>query len=380
VGADALSLARPAGMAAPGTPAGPVSAAAKGEWAGARSWSRQLWLCATVLLTVAGVVVAVVLTPSASASPGRGLAWLLFIGSSVHVAGTGWLYTVADVRAHARTHASRYLWAPVGLVFAGALAALVVSPAMFGWLLLPYFAWQFFHFQKQNLGMVALAASSRGVAGLGVIERRAMTLAGVAGIAGLMARPGLLQLRVVPGLGALFSVAALTFAAAAVLGTILLVRRSREERPVGFCFVYMVSLCFSLPVFMFASPYAAVGGMTIAHGLQYLLLVGLMAAARQPGRARILGLAVFCNIALLGGGALSVASHMHGGNALERCLFGAYLGVVMAHFVIDAGIWRMREAFPRQFMARHVPYLVTPWPAVSRHPVDDRSSSDIGLR
>ena len=27
------------------------------------------------------------------------------------------------------------------------------------WLLLAYFGWQFFHFQKQNLGMAALAAS-----------------------------------------------------------------------------------------------------------------------------------------------------------------------------------------------------------------------------
>jgi hypothetical protein len=348
---------------------------------------RQLWLLATVLLTVAALVGAVALAPAAFASPGQGLAWLLFLGSSVHVAGTGWLYTLADVRAHARAHLSRYVWAPIALVLGGACAALMVAPAVFGWLLLGYFAWQFFHFQKQNIGMAALAASSRGVQGLQAAERRAVTLAGVAGIVGLMARPGLLQLRVDPGLGRLFPVAELIFLVAVAAGLRPLASRCAEDRPLGFSVVYLVSLCFSLPVFVFVSPYAAVGGMTIAHGLQYLLLVGLVAAGQRQRGRRMLGLGVLCSIALLGGGALSLASHLHSGDAFERAVFGAYLGVVMAHFVIDAGIWRLREPFPRQFLASHVPYLLgSPKVGPAEHaapaltatrPVDDRSSSDI---
>jgi len=337
----------------------------------------RLWTLATVALTIAALVGAVALAPTASASPSRGLAWLLFLGSSVHVAGTGWLYTLADVRRYARAHLSRYVWAPIGLVTGGGLAALLVPPALFNWLLLPYFAWQFFHFQKQNLGMAALAASSRGVAGLRVVERRAMTLSGIAGIAALMVRPGLLQLRVAPGLGDLFPLVALMFAVAVAVGVWSLTRRRSEDRPLGFSVVYLVSLCFSLPVFAFTSPYAAVGGMTVAHGLQYLLLVSLIAAGRQGGARRVVGLVAFCNVALLGGGALSVASHLHGGDAVERCLFGGYLGVVMAHFVIDAGIWRLRDPFPRQFIAGHVPYLLAPPKSPAGHPVDDRSSSDI---
>ncbi|MCW2930448.1 MAG: hypothetical protein JWM19_1410 [Actinomycetia bacterium] len=35
-----------------------------------------------------------------------------------------------------------------------------------------------------------------------------------------------------------------------------------------------------------------------------------------------------------------------------------YLGVVMAHFVIDAGLWRLRDPFPRRFLASRVPYLL----------------------
>ena len=124
----------------------------------------------------------------------------------------------------------------------------------------------------------------------------------------------------------------------------------------GFIAVYLSSLLFGLPIFVFTSPYAAVGGMTLAHGLQYLLLLGMAAGhgrnARQPPQVR---LALLANIALIGGAALSAASHLHSAGPGWRLVFGAYLGVVMAHFVIDAGIWRMRDPLARKFVADSLP-------------------------
>jgi hypothetical protein len=315
----------------------------------------RAWLWLTAALTGGAFALAVALAPPASAAPGRGLAWVLFAGSSAHVASTGWLYTLGDVRAYAASRPLRLRWVPAALLPSGALAAALLPPASFAWLLLPFFGWQFFHFAKQNLGMAALAALSAGVVPPRPAERRALLAAGVAGIGGLIARPALLQLRVDPRLGALFPVAALGFAAAVTAGLALLVRRPAEQRPTGYSVMYLMALLFSLPVFVFASPYAAVGGMTAAHGMQYLLLVGLVAAGSGGRLAR---LAVLCNVALLGGAALERASHLHSGAPAERLLFGAYLGAVMAHFVIDAGLWRLRDPFPRAFLARHVPSLV----------------------
>jgi len=61
-------------------------------------------------------------------------------------------------------------------------------------------------------------------------------------------------------------------------------RGPRSRRPAGFCATYLISLFFVLPVLVFASPYAAVGGMTAAHGLQYLVLVSLVAGGGSAGR------------------------------------------------------------------------------------------------
>ena len=317
----------------------------------------RAWLWVTAALTCAAFALAAALAPVAAApsvSPGQALARVLFIGSSVHVASTGWLYSLRDVRSYAAARPLRYLWLPVALIAAAALLAVALEPTVLTWLLLPFFAWQFFHFTKQNLGMVALAASSSSVSSLSNAERRAIIAAGLAGIAGLAAHPALLQLPVNPRLGPLFPLAAAAFGITQIAGVTQLLRRPRQNRPSGFTTMYLIALLFSLPVFVFSEPYAAVSEMTIAHGMQYLLLMGLVAA----GSGRIAAVAMLCNVALIGGLAPERASHLHGAGPAGRLLFGAYLGVVMAHFVIDACVWRLRDQFPRAFLARRIPYLV----------------------
>jgi hypothetical protein len=328
----------------------PRTAAGAQAIAGPRA--AQAWLWATVALTGGAFALTAAFAPAGSAGPARGLGWILLVGSSGHIASTGWLYSLPDVREYASQRRWRFRRIPVLLAVAGAITAAALSPGDMTWLLLPFFGWQFFHFAKQNLGVAALAATTP----LTRTERRVIVTSGWAGAAGLMARPGLLQLAVNPRLGWLFPAAMAAFAGAAVTGTALLALRPRGGRPSGFCVMYLMAAWFSLPVFVFTSPYAAVGGMTIAHGTQYLLLVGLIAAR---SRRRGLSMAALCNVVLLGGAALSVTSHLHGAGPAGRLLFGAYLGAVMAHFVVDAGLWRLRDPFPRAFMRRHLPYLVS---------------------
>jgi hypothetical protein len=366
-------LATPGGpVAAGGATAAGQTAAAGGVTAERRAASTgqpaagspgaRAWLAGTVIVTLAAAGAAIALAPPAGAPAPEGLAFLLFTGSSVHVASTGWFYTVPQVRAHMRQHPARYIWWPIALISgAGAIAASVPRAAIY-WLLLPYFGWQFFHYQKQNLGLTALSAAAQRLAPLSRAERRALSCAGLAGIAGLAGRPGLLQLPVRLPVPALQPVAAIAFAASGIAGVSCLLARPRADRPAGFCAVYLTALAFSLPVFLFASPYAAVAGLTIAHGLQYLLLMGLLAAGRQPRARAGIGptvqLAALCNIALLGGAALSVASDQLAAGPAMRWLYGVFLGAVMAHFVIDAGLWRLRDEFPRGFLRSRLPYLL----------------------
>ncbi len=324
---------------------------------------RRLWLGATIGLTVVPFAVAVALAPSGGAAPSTALVWLLFVGSSAHVGATGWFYCVPEVRAHMRRHPTRYVRVPIALMVATAVVAVVIPAAAMTWFLLAFFAWQFFHFQKQNLGVAALAASAVSAGRLTHLERHALTAAGVGGIGALLGHPALLQLQPNRTCTVLFGVGAGGFAVSVVVGAIAVAQRPAGQRPTPFVTVYLISLLFFLPVLLFSSPYAAVAGLTIAHGLQYLLLVGLLAGAspgREPAR---LGILLLVNIALVLGLALNRASHLHDGNGLGRAIFGIYLGAVMAHFVIDAGLWRLRDEFPRSFLTRRLPFLLSPQPA-----------------
>lgn len=320
---------------------------------------RRTWLLGTILLSLGAFAAAVGLAPAGKAAPGQVLGTLLFLGSSTHVAATAWFYTLPEIRGHALARKGRYVIVPVALIAGTALTAVFVPYRHLEWALLAYFGWQFFHFQKQNLGMAALAGACQGGGSLSRRERLGIMVAGVGGIAALVVRPDLLQLGTGRPPRLLFPVALIVFLAGVAIGLHALARR--ERRPAGFVVIYLTSLLFFTPVFVFGSPYAAVAGLTIAHGYQYLLIVGLVAGAPRPGRSGTAGLTIMMSVALFGGLALNYASHLHGSPAaLERALYGAYLGAVMAHFVIDAGLWRLRDEFPRRFLTASVPYLLRP--------------------
>ena len=325
---------------------------------GTAATRRTAWSVATVAVTVLPIVVAVASAPDAGAKPVRGLTWLLFVGSSVHVGATAWFYTVPDVRRHMARHQRRYIWTPAALVAALALVAVALSTTQIAWVLLAFFAWQFVHFQKQNLGMAALAARAHDGGALSLLERRALEIAGVGGVLGLLGHPALLQVAHVHRFDWLFVAGAVVFGAGCLLGIRCLAMRAPADRRQLFVVGYLVSLLFFTPAWLFDSPYAAVAGLTIAHGLQYLLLVGLVAVGPTSGTEGRIGLLVLVNVALFLGLALNRMSHLHDGNTVGRLLFGAYLGLSSAHFVIDAGLWRLRDEFPREFLTRRLPYLL----------------------
>jgi hypothetical protein len=225
-------------------------------------------------------------------------------------------------------------------------------------LLLAIFGWQFWHYQKQNLGMVALAAASHRVAVLTRAERSAIRWTGIAGIVGLVANPSLLSLNIRLPLEGLDLLAEVLLVAATCYGLALLARRPRLDRPAAFNAIYLLSMLFWTPMFLFTSPYATVGGMTIAHGFQYLVLVGLVLAGPRSTWYQLERLGLALSLALLAGALLNWSSHLHGSPPPLRALFGAYLGVLMSHFVIDGRLWRLRDPLARTFLAARAPYLL----------------------
>jgi len=331
------------------------------------------WQRVTVVLTIVPLILFAALGRSDSSRPFV-LAACLVIGSSTHVAATGWFIFESDVRSMARRRWVRFFGVPVALVVASAWTGANATPHFIDLALCAFFSWQFFHFQKQNVGVAALVASSSGIASLSARERRCVVLSGVAGIVGLLGHPSLLQLPLRPVSADLFALGAILFVAAGVVGIVTLSHREHSERPRIFVVTYVTVLLFNGPIFVFSSPYAAVGGMTVAHGFQYLFIVGSVVGVSVRQRRRWERATIFSNVLIFGTATLAVAVHLHDGDTLEKAVYGAALGLTMAHFVIDAALWRLRDPRARRFMSTRLPHLVPP-----RLPVTvSTSPADIG--
>jgi len=95
--------------------------------------------------------------------------------------------------------------------------------------------------------------------------------------------------------------------------------------------MYLMALLFSLPIFVFGRPDAAVGGMTIGHGFQYCSWWDWWRRG-TPGDLPLAPAGRVRHVALVGERCSAAASHLHGFPPAIRLVFGAYLGVVTAHF------------------------------------------------
>ena len=85
------------------------------------------------------------------------------------------------------------------------------------------------------------------------------------------------------------------------------------------------------------------------HGLQYLVFMGVVSTAK---RDTVLSVVALLGIATIGAVLLDMAkdaaAYMNSPYVLA--LSGAFYGATMAHFVLDAGIWRLREPFQRRYI------------------------------
>ena len=326
------------------------------------------WCWATAAISAGALVVAAALAPATDARAGGLLAWLLFVSSSCHVAGTGWLGSLAEVRRLARARRGRLLVAPTALMAGAVLAVMVVKPGDLAWILLALFAWQLHHFQRQNLGLVALAASSSGLKRLLPAERRCIQLVGASAVVGVVAHPGLLQLHVRPGLGILFGVARVAYVAVLLVGLAVLSRRSPRGATSAFLRTVRGNDDLPLAALRVLVAVRGAGRDDDRDGLQYLVLLGLVAAGTERTQ-RGARLGTLAAVALVGGLVLSVTSHLHTSMTPVRMLFGLYVGVTAAHFVVDRGLWRLRDPLARELVRARAPMLLGA-SAVDRLPID----------
>jgi len=277
---------------------------------------------------------------------------LVFLGSSGHVAASFFFYGDPRIRAFMRTSPVRFALAPL-LVVAGSAVFLVVAGAWASYFVFGYWIWQTHHYTRQNHGILAFAGQASG-APIDDDERTAVTLTGVGGVIGALTFVAPYE---AVGLGSygwhLHAVALGTWGVGWIYWLLSLRRRRGHGGPMRAALL-LVCMLFYAPLFLYEDPVAAVSSYAIAHGLQYLIFMSYVARVPEVSALRR-GVALVAFVLL--GGALLQFMQTDSFGPWRQAVFGAYLGFVMWHFLLDAGVWRLSDPVQRAYMAERFPFL-----------------------
>ncbi len=281
---------------------------------------------------------------------------LNFLGGNAHVAATTFFYSDPAMRAHFREHKTRYVYAPTALIVGTGAAYMLVPEPYNRYILLYFFMWQTYHYQKQNYGILSFFAAATDRVPVSKLERLALELAAVAGMLALIRIYSLSQQTVLePVVDLIFRTASVVYLVVPVVVVLALAtERHLLRNPVRITGLIMFS-AFYVPSFIFRDPSAATLGYALGHGLQYLVFMFFVGISRPRP---VVALTTVGAAGLTGGLLLtSMAASMGHGTGLSRLLFGLAIGIVMSHFVIDAGVWKLRYPFQRQYVRRAFPFV-----------------------
>ena len=272
---------------------------------------------------------------------------ILFLLSVAHGGLSGLFFLDQRYRSHM---APRYRY------YYGAAAAIaVVSLAGVGLLGEPflrcfvviYIAWTIVHFARQNWGVICLTALATGDPKPGRLESVALQLACIGGAIGVLRDQIHLDGSLPAGLGLVLLGLGLSIVVA--------FRQIATGAPLLRIGMTLAIGGFFLPVFLFGP---RVGFVTIGaiHGAQYAIIMSVLAADRRQGSSsrRIVGMVgmtvLYVELFLLLSGPGIRGAWVRPAQVLLD-------SVVVWHFLLDAGLWRLRHPFQRQAVAQSFPFL-----------------------
>jgi hypothetical protein len=337
-----------------------------------RSSVKRYFLLALLVSTWIPFAFFILLVPS-NAGPGNFLAIksvFLFLGTA-HVPATLYLYTDPEFSGIIKNHRFRYIYAPILLAIITGLLFVFLSRPSQAFILLLYWAWQAFHYGRQNIGLYAFASIAQTGKSPHKMEKAAINLGTILGILGTFK---ILGVEVAPSylhgvFGYVYQLGFIAFAGVIVFSLIVYLKLYKDTTLFKTLF-FFTSVFFFYPVFISTDVNIAFLSYAIAHGLQYIIFMTVISAnerrAGQPGAIpykNIIWLVIFVMVVgfiFFRGGELReiqmIKDHAVYGR-LAEFLFGAILGATMGHFVVDAGAWKLSKALQRGYITKRFNFI-----------------------
>jgi hypothetical protein len=295
---------------------------------------------------------------------------LLFLGTA-HVPATIFFYVDKDFSEIIRKHRARYIYFPLILTVATGLLFAFGGSLIEAYILLLYWSWQAFHYGRQNSGIYSfLSIATRG-AKPDRAEKIVIDLGTWCGIIGTFK---ILGLGVAPAylhgpIDVLYKFGAWAFGVVLLASIVIYIRNLKRTTPLLTAF-YFTLVCFFVPVFISTNISVAFFSYAMAHGVQYILFMTVVSLNFAPenvsNKVHIANaLKLFCFIIVIGlifyraEELKTIGMFASSPNLLKVVDFfiGAILGATMAHFVVDAGAWKLSKPLQRMYMGKRFGFV-----------------------
>ena len=295
---------------------------------------------------------------------------LLFLGTA-HVPATLFFYFDKDFSEIIRNHKARYLYFPIFLTIITGLFFALASTTIHAYILLVFWAWQAFHYGRQNTGIYSFVSIATRGTPPGKSERMTIELGTYVGIIGTFK---ILGTAVAPGylhglFDVLYRLGTMVFILILLASVFVYIRNLKLTTPLLTMF-YFTLVCFFLPVFLSTEMSVAFYSYAIAHGVQYILFMTTVSANFDPRNEErrmqsgqvvklfiitvLLGLVFYRAIDLKGVEFLAADRTLM---MIIDFVIGATIGATMAHFVIDAGAWRLSQSLQRTYIGKRFGFV-----------------------
>ncbi|MGG6268394.1 hypothetical protein ACQ4M3_19645 [Leptolyngbya sp. AN03gr2] len=269
-----------------------------------------------------------------------------FVAGYCHVGLTPFFYTESNLKDFFQKNATIYFWLPLAILAGTGLLFAFLPGSIVQNLLIPYFIWQTWHYQRQNFGVLSFVASLTKSGKVTSEERQLLNWGVIAGILGFfklqfVGQQTLLQNQfdLLYQAGGLMMIGIVAF----FIYT-LFKHRNIIASPVRLSFLFITTF-FYLPTFLFPDANSGVASYVFAHGMQYFVFMSFVA----QGEVLIKPLIKLFSIA-----AIVTLLYLCAGT---KVLFGLVPGAAMAHFVVDGHLWKMSQPFQRAYLKRSFDFI-----------------------
>jgi len=280
-----------------------------------------------------------------------------------HVALTAIFWIDPRYRGHMAANAGRYYVLPLCIVAISVVLAAAFGVAGAMLVLAAHAAWLLYHYGRQNWGLLCLAGIATKSGKPLALERFSCTWAPIAGIAVYLPSltylppsaytPDLSAVAWLPSVSAAMWSAGLALTAAVVSASaVALVRLARAgAHPLRLGMSAMAALFF-VPFFLISDPGLALLLVATPHGLQYAVMTVTLAV---DGRRQPVALRLALLVPLVVAGTYLMVLMLGSASPVVVCANAAL--IMGFHFLLDAGVWRLREPFQRAAMQESFAFL-----------------------